>query len=74
MRSYDQAAAIKAAAVPIWAINSSLFPTAPEVNRKHAVSFEVVLMEGVGHYPQVERPEEFQRHLREVVRTLSDRR
>ena len=74
VRSYDQAAAIKAAAVPIWAINSSLFPTAPEVNRKHAVSFEVVLMEGVGHYPQVERPEEFQRHLREVVRTLSDRR
>lgn len=74
LRTYDQAAAMAAAAVPIWAINSSHFPTAPEVNRKHAVSFEVVLMEGVGHYPQVERPEEFQRHLREVIGTLTDRR
>jgi pimeloyl-ACP methyl ester carboxylesterase len=71
IRTYDQAAALRGAGVPVWAINSTMFPTSLEVNRKHAVSFEVILMEGVGHYPQVERPEEFQRHLRRVVETVT---
>jgi pimeloyl-ACP methyl ester carboxylesterase len=68
---YDQAAAIEAAGVPVRAINSPRFPTEVEINRKHARSFDVVLMEGVGHYPQVERPAEFQRHLREAVEALT---
>jgi pimeloyl-ACP methyl ester carboxylesterase len=67
---YDQATALREAGVPVWAINSTVFPTALEVNRKHAHSFEVILMEGVGHYPQVERPAEFQGHLRRVVESL----
>jgi pimeloyl-ACP methyl ester carboxylesterase len=67
LRSYDQAGVLRAAGVPVWAINSTAFPTAPEVNRKYAASFDVILMEGVGHYPQVERPEDFQAHLRKVV-------
>jgi hypothetical protein len=57
--------------VPVRAINSPRFPTEVEINRKHARSFDVVLMEGVGHYPQVERPAEFQRHLREAVEALT---
>jgi pimeloyl-ACP methyl ester carboxylesterase len=69
--SYDQPASLAAAGVPVRAINSTVFPTAVEVNRKHAASFEVTLMEGVGHYPQIERPEEFQRRLREVVDELA---
>jgi sigma-B regulation protein RsbQ len=69
--AYDQAASIAAAGVPVWAINSTMFPTAVEVNRRHAVSFELILMEGVGHYPQIERPEEFQRHLHRVVDELA---
>jgi sigma-B regulation protein RsbQ len=71
LRGYDQAAGIQAAGVPVKAINSTVFPTAVEVNRKHAVSFDAILMEGVGHYPQVERPAEFQENLRRVVRELS---
>jgi sigma-B regulation protein RsbQ len=73
LRTYDQAAAMRAVGVPVWAINSTAFPTSPEVNRKHALSFDVILMEGVGHYPQVERPEEFQRHLRRVIETVAPR-
>lgn len=71
LRSYDEAAAMRAAAVPVQAINSPVFPTAVEVNRKHAPSFEVTLMEGVGHFPHVERPAEFQAHLRRVIQTLT---
>jgi pimeloyl-ACP methyl ester carboxylesterase len=69
-RAYDQSAALRAAGVPVWAINSTGLPTALDVNRRHAPSFQVVLMEGVGHYPQVERPAEFQAHLRRVVRSI----
>jgi pimeloyl-ACP methyl ester carboxylesterase len=72
-RSYDQAAALKEAGVPVRAINSAGFPTAVEVNRRHAPSFDVIVMEGVGHYPQVEKPQEFQAHLRRVVKDLSGR-
>jgi pimeloyl-ACP methyl ester carboxylesterase len=71
--AYDQAASLAGAGVPVRAINSTAFPTAVEVNRRHAVSFEVILMEGVGHYPQIERPAEFQRHLRQVVGELAAR-
>jgi pimeloyl-ACP methyl ester carboxylesterase len=70
-RTYDMAGALRAAAVPVWAINSPGFPTSLENNRKHALSFQVVLMEGVGHYPQVERPAEFQAHLRRAIQALS---
>jgi pimeloyl-ACP methyl ester carboxylesterase len=68
---YDSAAALRAAGVPVWAINSPVFPTNLEANRKHAPSFQFVLMEGVGHYPQVERPAEFQAHLRKAVQALT---
>lgn len=72
VRTYDQAAVMRAADVPVWAINSTAFlPTAVDINRKHARSFEAILMDGVGHYPQVERPEEFQRHLRRVIEAVA---
>lgn len=71
LRSYDQASAMRAVGVPVRAINATLFPTAVEINRKYVPSFEVVLMQGVGHYPQVERPAEFQQHLRRLVSELA---
>jgi pimeloyl-ACP methyl ester carboxylesterase len=71
MGSYDQAGALRNLGVPIWAINATLFPTEVETNRKYAPSFQVILVEGVGHYPQVERPAEFQEDLRRVLRSLS---
>lgn len=71
IRTYDGAGAMRAAGVPVWAINSAGFPTNADTNRKYAPSFEAILMEGVGHYPQVERPEEFQRHLRRVIDTIT---
>jgi pimeloyl-ACP methyl ester carboxylesterase len=68
------AAALRDAGVPVRAINSAAYPTAVEVNRKHAPSFDVVVMDGVGHYPQVERPEEFQAHLRKLVEAAASAR
>ena len=40
-----------------------------ETQRKYA-DFDVVLLEGVGHYPMVERPVTFAARLREVLAGL----
>lgn len=55
------------AGVPIRAINAAVpHETKIDVNRKYA-DFDAVLMEGVGHYLQMTRPDEFNQHL---LRTL----
>ena len=41
-------------------------PTAVETNKKYA-DFGAVTMDGVGHYPMLERPDEFNRKLRDVL-------
>jgi pimeloyl-ACP methyl ester carboxylesterase len=60
-----------AAKVPIRCINAKPFPpnnseTKVETNRKY-VDFDAVLMQGVGHFPMLEQPEEFNRHLRGIL-------
>jgi len=73
--SWDPPAALGAAGVPVRCINAAPqgeqgMPTAIETNREYA-DFDAVLMEGVGHYPQLERPEEFNRELLDVLEELS---
>ena len=66
---------LKDAKVPVRCVNAApggaqfTMPTNVEVNRKYA-DFSVVLMEGVGHFPMLERPEEFNDKLREVLKEL----
>ncbi|HEY7514343.1 MAG TPA: alpha/beta hydrolase [Vicinamibacteria bacterium] len=69
-RSYEASRALREAGVPVWAINSTQRATAVDANRKYSPTFQVILMDGVGHYPQVEKPAEFQAHLLFVVRAL----
>jgi pimeloyl-ACP methyl ester carboxylesterase len=56
--------------VPIRAINAATpFPTRIEANRKYA-DFDAVMMEGVGHYPHMTRPDEFNPLLLETIEGL----
>lgn len=60
-----------AAKVPIRCINARPFPpnnskTKVETNRKYA-NFDAILMQGVGHFPMLEQPEEFNGHLRGIL-------
>jgi len=60
-----------AAKVPIRCINARPFPpnnlkTKVEANRKYA-NFDGVLMKGVGHFPMLEKPGEFNGHLRGIL-------
>lgn len=70
----DLRAAFSAAKVPIRAINATphppmIPPTNIETNRKYA-DFDAVIMKGVGHYPMLEKPAEFNARLREVLAKL----
>jgi pimeloyl-ACP methyl ester carboxylesterase len=68
--SYDAAPALREVKVPIRAINSNLRPTNLEVNRKYAQQFNAVVMEASGHYPMLEDPATFNRHLGEFLQSL----
>jgi pimeloyl-ACP methyl ester carboxylesterase len=70
---YDLAAAFRAAGVPIRAINGDLWPTDVAANRAVTPDFDAVIMKNAGHYPMLERPEEFDRLLAGVVADLAAR-
>jgi len=68
---------LKEAKVPVRCINSaggykSFIPTAVETNKKYA-DFGAVTIDGVGHHPMLEKPDEFNRKLRDVLKELRPR-
>lgn len=70
----DQKALLSSAGVPVRCINAAAGQPGPpataiETNRKYA-DFDAVFIDGVGHFPQLERPEEFNRQLHAVVAEL----
>ena len=69
--AYDPAPALEEISVPIYGINGSLFPVDIETGRQHAETFEVRIMEGLGHFPMLEDPEGFNGILDEIVGILS---
>ncbi|WP_278352445.1 alpha/beta fold hydrolase [Chryseobacterium gleum] len=56
--------------VPVIAINSDASPTHLENNQKYLKNYDYVTIEGVGHYPMLEKPEEFNRILDQVIKRL----
>ncbi|MGH9797783.1 MAG: alpha/beta fold hydrolase, partial [Candidatus Polarisedimenticolia bacterium] len=64
--AYDLTAALPQVHAPIRAINADRYPTKIEVNRRYAPRFEAVIMEGVGHFPMLEKPRDFNRLLRKA--------
>jgi pimeloyl-ACP methyl ester carboxylesterase len=66
------------AQVPVRCINAaggykSFTPTVVETNKKYA-NVGAVAIEGVGHYPMLEQPDEFNRKLRDVLKEFATRR
>jgi len=69
---YDTSEAARRLDVPLRAINGDLHPTDVEGVRKVKPDFEVVLMKHMGHYPMLERPEEFDLQVAETIRRLCE--
>jgi sigma-B regulation protein RsbQ len=75
LSALDPKAGFKEAHVPIRCINSSggyqfFVPTAIDINKKYA-DYDAVMMDGVGHYPMLEKPDEFNQKLREVLKEFA---
>lgn len=71
MADYKPAASARKLKVPLRAINGDLYPTDFADVRKIKPDFDAVIMPHTGHYPMLERPEEFNRNLVEIVTRLS---
>lgn len=71
MAGYEEAAAVRRLTVPLRAINGDLYPTDIEANRKIKPDFDAVIMTHMGHYPMLERPDEFNRLVAKTVDSLA---
>jgi pimeloyl-ACP methyl ester carboxylesterase len=75
--NFDLKESLSAVNVPVRCVNATPrtqggFKTAVETNRAYA-DFDAVVMEGVGHFLMLERPEEFNARLREILAELTSR-
>jgi len=68
---YDPAASARRLTVPLRAINGDLYPTDLAGVRKIKPDFNAAVMKHMGHYPMLERPDEFNRHVATIVEELS---
>jgi len=68
---FDPAVAARKLTVPLRAINGDLYPTDVAAVKKIKPDFEAVIMKHMGHYPMLERPDEFNRLLAGVIAGLS---
>jgi len=69
-RTADAAEMLKEAKVPVRCINSSGRTTDVTANKKYG-DFDAVLMDEVGHFPMLEKPTEFNKKLRDVLKEFA---
>ena len=53
--------------IPVRAIQSDLYPTDPAMNRAYFKDYDLRIIAGVGHYPMLEAPTEFDSAMREFL-------
>jgi pimeloyl-ACP methyl ester carboxylesterase len=71
----DEKALMMEAKVPVRCINSApgfqfAIPTDSAINKKYC-DYSAVIMEGVGHFPMLEKPVEFNEKLRDVLKEFA---
>ncbi|MCP5107847.1 MAG: alpha/beta hydrolase [bacterium] len=68
---YKMVNTLKKLKQPIRCINGDLYPTLIERNREIYPDFDAVILPGTGHYPMLERPDAFNRHLMEILEKMN---
>ncbi len=71
---FDPTKALTETRVPIHCINSDKYPTHVGIGRRHAQSFQVKLMPGIGHFVMLEDPERFDQLLVEAIYEVQKKR
>jgi pimeloyl-ACP methyl ester carboxylesterase len=59
--------------MPVWCLNADLGPTKREGNRKFVPEFNLRIMPGVGHFLMLEKPEEFNKQLDQIIQEITKR-
>lgn len=67
---FDEAANFDMIDIPVRFINSDKYPTNAETAKRHIKDFELKIIEGVGHFPMLEKPDEFNKALEEIINEL----
>lgn len=70
---YDKAANFDKINVPVRFINSDKYPTNIKAAKRHKKDFNLKIIEGVGHFPMLEKPDEFNSVLNETIEELLNR-
>ncbi len=68
---YDTANPARKLSVPVRCINGDRFPTDVQEIRRTVADFDAVALPHTGHYPMLERPDEFNRQLEKTLRALA---
>jgi len=71
LAGYSTATAIRKLTVPLRAINGDLYPTNVAAVRAVKPDFDAVIMKHMGHYPMLERPDEFNRLVADAAVALT---
>lgn len=58
--------------VPLWCLNSDLWPSYPEINKKYSKYYHLRMMPGVGHFLMVEDPVRFNRELEDIIDQIQE--
>ena len=70
---YGEAANFDKINVPVRFINSDKYPTNIEAAKRHIKDFDLKIISGVGHFPMLEKPGEFNSVLNETIEELLNR-
>lgn len=59
--------------IPVMSINGDLWPIDYEANRRHMLSFDAIVIKGADHFLMINRPEEFNRALKQVIQKIPEK-
>ena len=69
----EDAIVFKDITVHVVSVNASLWPTPPEENRKNIKNYQLFYIEGTGHFPMLEKPEEFNILLKNALSSIESK-
>ncbi len=66
--AFDPIPVLEQVNLPVYGINSDMYPVNIEAGKRYAVKFEIQFMEGCGHFLHQEDPEAFNRILGDILK------
>ena len=70
----EAAIVFKDVTIPVVSINARLWPTASEKNSRHIKNYQLFYIEETGHFPMLEKPEEFNMLLKKAINAIESKR